>query len=45
MNHPKQVYKAVTAFVQAQQAITTEQATKAVKQFKKASKKLSKENA
>jgi hypothetical protein len=42
MNHPKQVYKAVSAFVQAAQATTTEQATKAVKQFKKASKKLSK---
>ena len=42
MNHNKQVYKAVSAFVQAQQATTTKQATKAVKQFKKASEKLSK---
>jgi hypothetical protein len=42
MNHPKQVYKAVSAFVQAQQASSMEIAQKAIKQYDKALKKLSK---
>ena len=44
MNHNKQVYKAVSAFVLAEQATDTNEAIKAIKRFTKASKKLAKEH-
>jgi len=43
MNHNKQVYKAVSAFVLAEQANEPNEAIKAIKRFNKASKKLASE--
>jgi predicted TIM-barrel enzyme len=42
MNHQKQVFKAVSALVAAEQAKSHDDAVKAIKQFAKATKKLAK---